>query len=138
VLDLIKCLNQIWDENGVQFTDLLGISTTMQHSHYRVVTVKEKGHHGFVELLPNFRTIDDIENDTGKSRVEGMTYGRTLIPSSVATFITGYAPILRDRHKGNMGVSDGFQMANIDFGWWVSRRSSTLAKYQSRTSCASS
>jgi hypothetical protein len=108
VLDMIKCFNQIWDSDQVQFTDPSG-SATVKHLHYRVVTVKVTGHAGFVEMLPNFRTIDDyfLELLAG----EKVQDSRELISTSVATFITGYALSLRDRHKANMGVLDGFQMA---------------------------
>jgi|EP01044_Picomonas_judraskeda_P009363 hypothetical protein len=46
----------------------------------------------------------------------GWKASNEIIPSSVAAFIVIFALNVKDRHKGNMVVTGGNKLANIDFG----------------------
>lgn len=46
----------------------------------------------------------------------GWKASNEIIPSSVAAFIVIFALNVKDRHKGNMILTGGNKLANIDFG----------------------
>ena len=98
--------------------------------------------HGFVEMLQDSTPVDEIDESESSRANNGWRASNTIYPSAVATFIGAYVLNIRDRHKGNstrdlfsqspaciyplllinrhtgnMVVTGGVRLANIDFGW---------------------
>ena len=87
----------------------------VQHPIYQVATVGNQ--HGFVEMLQDSTPVDAIDESESSRANNGWRASNTIYPSAVATFIGAYVLNIRDRHKGNMVVTGGVRLANIDFGW---------------------
>lgn len=114
VLSMLQEFNRIWEEAGVMHTTAAGVRVCVEAPVYRVACVGNSN--GFVEMLPDSKPVDDIV--AHKTRGEnGWKACNDIIPSSVAAFIAIFALNIKDRHKGNMVVTGGTKLANIDFGW---------------------
>ena len=70
-------------------------------------------------MLPRSTPVEDIA--VAKSRGEnGWRSSNEIVPSSVAGFMSIFLLDIRDRHQGNMIVTEAngeYAFANIDFGW---------------------
>ena len=59
--------------------------------------------------------VDDIKGDDTRGNSEWRDCPE-IYPTAVAAFVAGYVLDIRDRHTGNVVVSEGKNFANIDFG----------------------
>jgi hypothetical protein len=70
-------------------------------------------------MLPRSTPVEDIA--VAKSRADnGWRSSNQIVPTSVAGFMSIFLLDIRDRHQGNMVVTeanDEYAFANIDFGW---------------------
>eukprot|EP01047_Picozoa_sp_COSAG01_P096948 COSAG01_NODE_27355_length_687_cov_3113.469388_2_plen_142_part_01 len=86
----------------------------VEHPIYAVATVGPTK--GLVEMLPDSVPVEDVPVDESRAK-SGWRPSNEITPSAVATFIGAYVLNIRDRHKGNMVITGGKRLANIDFGW---------------------
>merc|ERR1711871_1352505 len=114
VLGMLQLFNKIWREEGVCYITYGQDHVPVQHPVYQVCTVGCKD--GFVEMLQDAVPVDAIQDGDTRAN-NGWRNSNTIYPSAVATFIGAYVLNIRDRHKGNMVVTAGVRLANIDFGW---------------------
>jgi hypothetical protein len=111
---MFALLNQIWSEAGVTHNTFTDVRVHVEAPIYRVATCGFNN--GFVEMLPNSVPVDDISVHPKRSE-NGWKQTNEILPSSVAGFMLIYLLDIRDRHQGNMVVTDQKRFANIDFGW---------------------
>jgi hypothetical protein len=112
VLSMLEVFNGLWEEAGVMH-NWDGGRELVQAPTYPVATVGTSN--GFVGMLENSVPCDDIVEINSRGE-NGWKASPTIIPSSVAAFIVIFALNIKDRHKGNMVVTND-RLANIDFGW---------------------
>eukprot|EP01049_Picozoa_sp_SAG25_P004330 SAG25_NODE_270_length_10627_cov_13.114267_4_plen_1341_part_00 len=114
VLTMIQLFNQLWLDNGVMHTTSEEVRVPVAAPVYRVIAAGTDK--GFVEMLPNSKPVDDIKAAKKLCDNEWRPHN-DMVPSSVACFVIQYVLNIGDRHTGNMVVTGGTKLANIDFGW---------------------
>lgn len=120
VLGMLRLFNSIWAREGVMHTLPGGGQVAVHAPLYRCMTCSISS--GFVEMLPRSTPVEDIP--VAKTRADnGWRCSNDLIPTAVAGFISTWVLDLRDRHQGNMVLTETgsgpapVSFANIDFGW---------------------
>jgi phosphatidylinositol kinase/protein kinase (PI-3 family) len=111
VLSMLEVFNKIWEDTGVMHTAVGNDRVLVKAPTYRVAAVGNS--HGFVEMLPDSLPCDEIVEKASRSE-NGWKASPEIIPSSVSAFIVIFVLNIKDRHKGNMVVTGGTQLANID------------------------